>query len=301
MPSTLSFRHVLLALVVVSIWGSNFVALKLALTELPPLLLCAVRFVFVSLPLVFFLPRPAVPLPHLITYGLAMFAGQFGFVFLGMKLGLSAGLTSLVLQFQVFATLGLAAVLLRERISVIQVAGAVVAAAGFVLVALHLGGEVSIAGLICVLLAAVSWAIANVTSRRLGPVNPLALVAWGGLVVPLPMGLASLLFEGPAVIWQSLAEAGHVTWLSVAYTVYLSTLVAYSIWSWLLSRHPASVVTPFALLVPVFGLLSSAWLLGESLAVWKLQAAALVIAGLALNVFGPRLQARLRPAPAGGS
>jgi O-acetylserine/cysteine efflux transporter len=74
----------------------------------------------------------------------------------------------------------------------------------------------------------------------------------------------------------------------VAYIVYLSTLVAYSLWSWLLARHPATTVTPFALLVPVFGMLSSALLLGEPLPAWKLAAAALVIAGLSLNVFGPR-------------
>jgi O-acetylserine/cysteine efflux transporter len=297
-PSTLPFRSVLLALIVVAIWGSNFVAIKLSLVDLPPLLLCALRFVFVSLPLVFFLPRPAITWRQLLTYGFTMFAAQFAFMFIGMKLGMPAGLASLVLQFQVFVSLALSVVMLGERVRFVQIAGAAVAAVGFIIVALHTGGDVTVAGLVCVLLAATSWAFANVTSRRLGKVNPLALVVWGGIVVPLPMGLASLAFEGPDVVWHALTHAGTAAWAGLAYTVYLSTLVAYSMWSWLLSHYPASTVTPFTLLVPVLGMVSSALYLGEPLPGWKLQAAAFVITGLVLCVFGPRVQARLQPAPA---
>lgn len=287
-PSTLPVRHLLLALIVVAIWGSNFVAIKLALVDLPPLLLCAVRFVFVSVPLVFFLPRPAITWAQLATYGLTMFAAQFALMFLGMKLGMPAGLASLLLQFQVFVSLALSVLMLGERVRLVQVAGAIVAAGGFIIVALHTGGDVTAAGIVCVLLSATSWGFANVTSRRLGKVNPLALVVWGGLLVPLPMGAASLLFEGREAIWHGITHASLTTWLSVAYTVYLSTLVAYTMWSWLLSHHPASTVTPFTLLVPIFGMLTSALYLGEALPAWKLQAAALVIAGLVLCVFGPR-------------
>jgi len=288
--SALPFRHVLIALFVVSIWGANFVAVKLALVELPPLLLCALRFVVVVIPAIFFVPRPAVTLRQLLLYGLTMFALQFGFLFMGMKLGMPAGLASLVLQFQVFVTLALAAAVLKERITPAQVAGALIAGSGFALVAAHTGGEVKAAGLFCLLLAACSWGFANFSSKRLGRVNPLALVVWGSLVVPVPMTLASLLFEGPEAIRHSLTHLSTATVLSVAYIVYASTLVGYSLWSWLLSRHAASAVTPFALLVPVFGMLSSAALLGEPLPAWKFQAAALVIAGLALNIFGPRLR-----------
>ena len=207
------------------------------------------------------------------------------------------GLASLTLQFQVFVTLGLAATVLKERIAPIQYVGALTAFAGFAIVALHAGGEVTAAGLTCVLLGACSWGYANFTSKRLGRVNPLALVVWGSLVVPVPMALASLVFEGPGLIAHSLLHVGSATVLSLAFIVYASTLVAYSLWSWLLSHHPASTIAPFALLVPVFGMASSAVLLNEGLPVWKLSAAALVIAGLALNLFGPRfLSAVARPA-----
>ncbi|MBI5426339.1 MAG: EamA family transporter [Opitutae bacterium] len=293
MPSTLPLRHLLLALLVVAIWGSNFVALKLALVDLPPLLLCAVRFVFVSLPLVFFLPRPAITWAQLLTYGLTMFAAQFAFMFLGMRLGMPAGLASLVLQFQVFVSLALSVVMLGERVRLVQVAGALVAAGGFFIVGRHTGGEMTLAGFLCLLLAAASWGFANVTSRRLGKVNPLALVVWGGLVVPLPMLAASLAFEGPGAIAHALTHTGATAWVCVAYTVYLSTLVAYTIWSWLLGHYPASTVTPFTLLVPVFGMVTSAIYLHESLPGWKIAAAAFVISGLVLCVFGPRFTGKI--------
>lgn len=130
-----------------------------------------------------------------------------------MKLGISAGIASLVLQFQVFVTLTLAAIALKERISLAQVAGALLTGVGFTVAAAHIGGEVTAAGLVCVLLAAISWGFANFNSRRLGRVNPLALVVWGSLVVPVPvpMAVASLIFEGIA---QSLAQVGTTTLLS---------------------------------------------------------------------------------------
>ena len=296
--AALPLRRLLLALLIVTIWGSNFVALKLALHDLPPLLLVTLRFIFVAIPAVFFLKRPAIPVRLLLVYGFSMFAFQFSFMFLGMKLGVSAGLASLILQFQVFVTLGLAVVFLKEKVTFPQIAGALVAAAGFVMVGLHTGGDITLAGFGCLLLAAVSWAIGNLTSKRLGKVNPLALVAWGSLPVAFAMALASLVFEGPTLIVHSLTHVSLTAVLCTAYTVYFSTHVAYSLWSWLLARHPATTITPFALLVPVFGMVSSAVLLGEPLPGWKIEAAALVIAGLSLTIFGASIAKFFRPTAA---
>ncbi len=297
MPLALPLRHLLLALLIVAIWGGNFVAIKVALRDVPPLLLSTLRFVLVAVPMVFFVPRPAVTRRQLVTYGLTMFGLQFGFLFLGMKLGMSAGLASLVAQFQVLVTLGLAATLLKERIQLVQLVGALAAFVGFGVVAVHTGGEVTTAGLGCVLLGATSWGFANFYSKRLGRVNALSLVVWGSLVVPGPMLLASLAFEGPAAIAHSLTHLSGAGGFGIGYIVYGSTLVAYSLWSWLLGRHPASTIAPFTLLVPIVGMLASALFLGEALPAWKFEAAALVIAGLAVNLFGPRLLARVRVRP----
>jgi O-acetylserine/cysteine efflux transporter len=298
MPAALPLRHLLLAALTVAIWGFNFVAIKTALTELPPLLLCAIRFIFVAFPAVFFIRRPAVPFRQLLTYGLTMFALHFGFLFLGMALGLSAGLASLVIQTQVFVTIALAAMALKERPTVPQLVGAAIAAGGLGLVAAHTGGDVSLAGLGCVLLAALSWGCANLTAKRIGRVNPLALVVWGSLMVPLPMLAASFIFEGRTRIFTSLLHLSPIPILSVAFIVYVSTLVGFSLWSWLLARHAAATIAPFALLVPVVGMLSSALVLREPLPAWKVQAGGLVIAGLAVNLFANRFGPRRVVAPA---
>jgi O-acetylserine/cysteine efflux transporter len=298
MPAALPLRHLLLAALTVAIWGFNFVAIKTALTELPPLLLCAIRFIFVAFPAVFFIRRPAVPFRQLLLYGVTMFALHFGFLFLGMALGLSAGLASLVIQTQVFVTIALAAMALKERPTVPQLVGAAIAAGGLGLVAAHTGGDVSLAGLACVLLAALSWGCANLTAKRIGRVNPLALVVWGSLMVPLPMLTASFIFEGRTRIIASLLHLSPIPILSVAFIVYVSTLVGFSLWSWLLARHAAATIAPFALLVPVVGMVSSALVLREPLPGWKLQAGGLVIAGLAVNLFATRFGPRRVVAPA---
>ncbi|HYE31931.1 MAG TPA: EamA family transporter [Methylomirabilota bacterium] len=283
-----AWQQILLALVAVGIWGANFVAIKVALRTLPPLFLCALRFTLVAFPLVFFLPRPALTWPQLFAYGLTMFGFHFGFLFLGMALGMSAGLASLALQFQVFVTLALAVVFLKEKLTLWQILGAATALAGLGVVAVNSGGDVTLVGLAAVLLAATSWGCANFLSKCLGRVNPLALVAWGSLVVPVPMGIASIIFEGPGAIQTGLSASNGLTLVSVLFIVYLSTHVGYSLWGWLLARHPASSVAPFTLLVPIIGMLTSAWLLSEPLPAWKLQAAALVVGGLVLNFIGSR-------------
>jgi O-acetylserine/cysteine efflux transporter len=279
--------HLLVALLAVSIWGFNFVPIKTALGVFPPFLLCALRFLLVLLPAVFVIPRPDVPWGRLAVYGLTMFGLQFGFLFTGMRLGMSAGLTPLVMQSQIFVTMAVGAFAFGERLTRAAIGGTLIAAAGLAVVAFHTGGEVTLAGLGFVLLAAASWAAGNLLSRRLGHVNAVALVVWGGLVVPVPMLAASLVFEGPAQIVRSLTQPGWWPFLSLLFIAYGATLVSFSLWNWLLARNPASTIAPLTLLVPVVGLLSSAALLGEPLPPWKLIAAGLVLTGLAVNLFGP--------------
>jgi len=279
--------HLMVALLAVSIWGFNFVPIRTALDVFPPFLLCTLRFVLVLLPAIFFVPRPAVSWGLLAAYGLTMFGLQFGFLFTGMRLGMSAGLTPLVMQSQIFVTMALGAFAFGERLTRSAIGGTLIAAVGLAVVAFHTGGDVTLAGLGFVLLAAAAWAAGNLLSRRMARVDAVALVVWGGLVVPLPMLAASLVFEGPAQIVRSLTQPGWWPFLSLLFIAYGATLVSFSLWNWLLARHPASTVAPLTLLVPVVGLLSSAALLGESLPAWKLIAAGLVLTGLAVNLFGP--------------
>ena len=287
-------RDIALALTVVSIWDFNFVVIRIGLDDLPPILFAALRFALAAVPAVFFLRPPKAPARLVVLYGLFMFAAQFALLFTGLYLGMPAGLASLVLQLHVFITIGLAALVLREKTHPLQIAGAALAACGLGLVAMNTGGEMRATGLVLVVLAACSWAVANLVSKRIGQVDILSLVAWGSLVAPLPLLVLSFVLEGPARYAIAVETLSWSAIGSLAYIVYPTTLLGFSIWSSLLSRYPAASVAPFTLLVPVVGFLSAAFVLGEALEMWKLAAAMLVVAGLCVNLLGPRSLPLLR-------
>ncbi len=292
MHPALPLTHLLLALAVVAVWGTNFVVIKLALADLPPLLFATLRFLFALLPAAFVLPRPAVPWHELAAYGVLIGAGQFGLLYIAMHGHISPGLASLVVQTQVFFTIGLSMWIAHERLQRHQVVALAIALAGLAVIVAHTDASTTVLGLVLVLLAALAWAGGNLVARRAVGANMLAYVVWASLFSIPPLLVLSLLFEGPAAIAHGLREAGPLTWAAVLWQSAGNTLFGYAAWAWLLARHPAATVSPMALLVPVFGMGASAWWLDEAMPAWKLIAAALVLAGLAINVLWPRWRAR---------
>ncbi|WP_144639148.1 EamA family transporter [Bordetella genomosp. 13] len=290
------FSHLLLALSVVFVWGTNFVVIKWGLDEFPSFLFSALRFLFSALPWVFLMARPAVPWTRMAAIGTLLSVGQFGLLYWAMRHDISPGLASLVVQAQVFFTILLSMLISGERLRRLQVVALLLAVAGFAVVGWHSiidpRAAVTLAGLAMVLCAAFCWACANTLVRTAGKVNMLALTTWSSLYGTVPVLAASLLVEGPAAIAQAMSQASINGWLSVLWQGLGNTTFAFGAWNWLLSRHPASTVTPTALLVPVVGMLSSAWLLAEALPGWKLYAAALVLGGLALNLYAGRVATR---------
>ncbi|MDP1598287.1 EamA family transporter [Phenylobacterium sp.] len=291
--STLPWLHVLLAIAVVAVWGTNFVVIRIGLDHLPPLTFAALRFTFALLPAVFFLKKPDVPWRNLAAYGVLIGAGQFGLLYIAMSGFISPGLASLVVQTQVFFTIGLAMWLAKERIRSFQLVALGLAAVGLVVIVAHTDASVTPLGLALVLIAAASWAGGNAFSKAAGKVNMLAYVVWASLFSVPPLLILALVFEGPQAIIQGVRAADTATWAAVLWQSVGNTLFGYAAWGWLLSRHPAAVITPMAMLVPVFGMGASAIWLGESLPPWKLLAAGLVMSGLAINIFWPTLERRL--------
>ena len=289
-------RRLLLALAVVAVWGTNFVVIKLALGTLPPLLFAVLRFTFALLPAAFFIRRPAVPWRLLAAYGVLIGAGQFGLLYVAIGSGgglISPGLASLVVQTQVFFTIGLAMTMAGERLQRYQWLALALSLAGLALIGLNTDASTTPLGLALVLGAALSWAGGNLVARHSGRVDMLGYVVWSSLFALPPLLLLSLLFEGPARIATALAAADLGVWAAVLWQSLGNTLFGYAAWGWLLARHPAATVAPLALGVPVFGMAASALWLGEPLPPWKLIAAALVLGGLALNLSWPNLRARL--------
>ena len=292
MNTTIPARHLLLALAVVAVWGSNFTVIETALDDFPPLLFAALRFSFAAVPAIFLMGRPPVPVRVLAAYGLFIGVGQFGVLYIAMRSDITPGLASLVIQMQVFFTVALALALTGERVRRYQVAALALAGLGIAVIGLNSGGTTTMAGLAMVLLAAFSWACGNIVGRRASGSNMLAFVAWSSLFAVAPLYGLSFAFEGWHEIQSGLRSADAGAWLAVAWQSAGNTIFGYGVWAWLLSRHPAAAISPIALLVPVFGMATAMVFLDEPMQAWKLAAASLVLSGLALNLFVPVFRAR---------
>ena len=292
-------RHALLAIVVTLAWGVNFVVIDVGLGSFPPLLFAALRFALVAFPAVLFVRRPPIPLRFLLGIGTFLCAGQFGLLFVGMDIGMPAGLASLVLQLQAIFTIALAVGLLGERPGAAQLAGALVALGGIGVIAAGRAHGVPLGALLLCVGAAASWGVGNVLTRLAQPPDALGLLVWSSLVAPVPLALLALAFEGPARLGDALASAGAGGIAALLYVVVVSTVFGFGSWAWLLRRHPASKVAPFTLLVPIAGI-AAAWMaLGERPTAAELAGAAIVVAGLALTSRALRLPRAARaPAPA---
>ena len=309
-----------LAILVTFIWGVNFTFIAWGLESFPPLMLTALRFFFTAVPLVLFLKPPKFN-RTLFIYAIGTFVMQYAFVFTAMHLGSSPGLTALLLQIQIFITVLLAYFILGEAVSRMQIVGMLVGVLGLSVIALNLGGDMPLAGFVCILIAAIGWSFGNIASKqaskqaseknlekvseqtalkviqqgtrgsvatsstgknKASALSALALVVWGGLIACVMLTISSLTFETDAWQMATFTEASLKSWLSLGFIVYISTLIGFGLWAHLLSQNTASKVMPFALLVPVFGMVTSVLLTGEVVTWWKMLAMMLILSGLLL-------------------
>jgi len=291
----LPLSHLLLALAIVAVWGTNFVVIKLSLEAFPPFLFAALRYTFAFLPLAFFIPRPKVSWGNMCAYGVAIGVGQFGILFFAIDGRISPGLASLVIQTQVFFTIGFAMFFAKERLRLYQAVAVSIAMTGLGTIALHTDASTTFLGLALVVFAGLSWGIGNTVSRRAGSINMLSSVVWASAFSLPPLFLISWIFEGGwEQISTSIITAPMGAWIGVFWQSWGNTVFGYAAWAWLLSKHPAAVVGPAPLLVPIFGMGASAYFLSEPLPLWKILAAGLVIAGLVVNLFWPSLEKHFR-------
>ena len=304
-PAGLSGRELAAVLAVVLIWGMNFVVMKAGLRDFTPFQLGAARYVLAVLPAVLLVRPPRIHWKWVVLYGLCQGVGQFGLLFLALKVGMTAALASVLLQTQVFFTALFGFVLLHERASKPLQLGMGLAALGLACFAMNYlaptapgnAAATTVLGLGLTLCAAAMWASSNIVARqvqqRYQDYSPLAFVVWSSSVAVLPFVALSLAFDDPALRWQWL-NARASSWLAVVYLGWVATVLGYSLWTSLLKRHPANRVAPFSLGVPVVGLTAGVGLLGETITPWQWAGIALVVAALVCVMLGGRLGSRWR-------
>jgi O-acetylserine/cysteine efflux transporter len=234
----------------------------------------------------------------LLAYAIFISLGQFAFLFSAMAVGMPAGLASLVLQAQAFFTVGLSAMVFGDKLRASNLIGMLMASIGLILLGSasisSSASQVTIAGFMLTLCAALSWASGNVINKKIGVTNVLSLVSWSALVPILPFLLLSYMFEGADVIEHSLRNMSLSSGLTIVYLAVAATLIGYTLWGKLLASLPTHLVAPLTLMVPVVGLTAAWVLLGEALSQTQLMGAAIVMAGLLVNVFGAKFASGMR-------
>jgi O-acetylserine/cysteine efflux transporter len=280
----------ILAALTSMIWGFAFIATRVALDSFSAPQLTALRFLIAALPILF-VPRPRIAWSSLVTIGLTLFAGQFLLLFFAFATGMPPGLASVSQQMQVFFTVILAAVFLRDVPTSRQCLGMVVAFAGLALIGFTIGGDLRPLALGLALAGALSWAIGNVLVKRHAAVPIFPLVVWCSLVPPLPSLLLSAAVDRESLV----AALAHASFLSIAAAIYLGTITTifgYAVWGRLLQTYSSSVVAPFALLSPCTGIVASSLIFGEAFPPLREAGMALILAGLAIVVIPARVFGR---------
>lgn len=295
----MQFRHILIALIVAFVWGTNFIAARATMTEIPPFFLLALRFSLSTLPFIFFIPKPKnLSWPLLIGLGLTLGVGKMALVFLSIYLGLATGLASLLLQSHVLFTIIFSKIIYKAKISQRQALGMVISFLGMVLIAQELGGSANLGGFVCIIISAVFWAVSNILFQKAGKVDAFPLIIWIGLIPPLPLMGLSLLFDPmPQGYMDILSNVSMKGISGMAFIIIAATWIGTTCWAYLFKKYDASIVAPYALLIPVFGISSSFIVYDEHYTIITLMGCLSVFLGLLINQWPARKKAMTTPKP----
>ena len=273
--------QIVCAVAVPLLWGYQFVAIKVGVTEFPPLFFLALRFLAIALLLVPFVKRPTRQQLGPVA-AISVFLGglNFGLFYVGLGLG-SGSMSAVAYQLATPFTVLLAWPLLAERPSLTTSTGVAIAFAGVAALAAGPDLAASALPLLLVVGAAFAFAMSNVLTKRYGPFDPLMLMGWSSLLTVPQVALMSLLLEHGQL--ASLVAADQHGWLALAYTIFIGGILGFGLWFWLIARCSMGRVAPFGLLLPVFAVISSVSFLGDPVTPKLIVGGLLAISGVAIT------------------
>jgi O-acetylserine/cysteine efflux transporter len=279
----MSTRDLLLALLAVTIWGGNIIAVKLGVADFPPLLMTALRLLIAAAVLLPFARVQRRNLPWILLLSFSFSTLHFSLMFLGLKTA-EAGTGAILLQMGTPLATLLGVLLFKERLAPLQIAGLLISLSGVGL----LSFSPSIPPLLpfCLLLgSALAWAVSNLIVKYAPAMNMMELICWSSFFGAPQVALASYCFEQDQL--QALRHAGWLAWLSVSYCAVLSSALGYWIWYGLLRRYPVSKVVPLSLLSPVLSVIFGVLVFHDALDPGKSGGVLLTVGGIVLmSYFG---------------
>ncbi|ECC2506837.1 EamA family transporter [Salmonella enterica] len=272
------------------LWGANFAVIELGLRDLDPFILTFLRFTFCAFPLVFFIKKPeGISLISIALYGVIFGVGLWWVVNFAMFNGLSAGLSSVFLQFSAFFTIVLSCFFLGEKINKIHISGIVTAFVGLIMI-IHFSEESStIKGVFFVIIAAMSWAVCNIIVKLTRPANMIAFIVWSSLFSAPAVLIMIVYVKGWGGVLSIPDDITVGSSFSVLFQAYMTTVVGYMIWNNLMKKYPATEVAPLSLFVPVSGVITSYLFLDERLSVQQLISVIVVITGIFIFLNSARI------------
>lgn len=280
-------NDVLIAILVAFAWGSNFIAVKHTVIEIPGLLSIALRFLITSVLLVPFVPRPKINFRDLYSLALVMGVFYLGLLYYGLYLGINTSLTIIIMQLNIPISIIIARFALKEHFTLSSLLGVALAFIGVVIVvgAPQLTGNHN--AFMMILMSAFFCAIFNIQSRKLQATPPLSLLCWSNLIATPHLLLMSYFIEGNP--FELLQGTTSRLWIALFYSVLVASFIGISLWIYLLQSYPVHKVMPFNLLVPFFGVALSIIILGDIPSWHVFLGGAIILSGIAIS------QARILP------
>lgn len=276
-------RHILLAVLATMLWGCNFIASKYALQHFQPFLFSAMRFFLVGLVVVPFVPRPrGVQWKHLTLLASTLGAGHLAFSIMGLAHGLDIATTVITIQLGTPFACALGAVLLNDKLGAWRTGGLTIAFVGVLLVVGTPTVAQNYTGFLLVLFSALMFGVANIVMKRTPTIPSSQAIGWMSLLAVPQILLLSLLFEHDQ--WQQITTIPPESMLALSYSAFGSTIVGYGSWYWLMGRYEVTQVTPFALLVPIFGISISQFFFAEHLSILTVIGGIITLIGVGIIV-----------------
>ena len=282
----MSFRDILIAISVPILLGFGFVIAKPAMLDFPPYLLMGMRFTIPALMLVWWFPIPKGLFLDLFKVSFIGSTLQYGLTYNGLNI-IDASSAVLFVQLEVPFGVLIAFFLLKEIPSIKNLIGLAIAFIGVFILTGAPNLEGKYFGVLLTLSGAFTWSLGAVMAKPLSKkIGAFALMTWLCVFSGPMLILISAIFNGNPI--QYILSANFYSWLTLIYLGFFMQPVAYGAWYYVLRKYPVNKVMPVLLLLPMTGLITSIFLLGEDPPKQVFFGGTVIVFGVGMILFGKK-------------